>query len=95
MDEELAKARSLEGAVIVDVRQPSEYASGHVRGAVNIPVGELESRLGELPDKDAPLFLYCASGARSARATALLKSHGYTDLTDMGSIRRCSEQLER
>lgn len=80
---------------MVDVREPFEYQDGHVPGAVNIPLGQIPSRLAEMPDKAAAIFLYCASGARSSRAAAYLKSLGYTDITDMGSIRRYRGTLER
>ncbi len=47
-----------QGALLVDVRTPGEYAEGHLRGAVNVPVGELEGRLDELGVKGAPLVVY-------------------------------------
>lgn len=74
------------GALLVDVRTPAEFAAGHVRGAVNIPVEQLERRLGELGPVDSPLVLYCHSGRRSARATRLLKGHGYNDVIDIGPM---------
>lgn len=64
------------GAVLLDVRTPEEFSSGHVDGARNIPVDEVSQRLGELP-RDKVLVVYCRSGARSARAVGVLRGAGY------------------
>ena len=75
--------------MIIDVRTPEEYEEGHVQGAVNIPVGDIEEgHFGALADggKDIPLQLYCRSGARSAYACALLQSAGFTSVTNLGSM---------
>lgn len=81
-----AKRLVEEGATLVDVRSPSEYASGHIDGAVNIPVGELGRRLDELPDKAQPIVVYCRSGARSGSAKSLLDSKGYQKVVNLGGI---------
>jgi rhodanese-related sulfurtransferase len=80
-----AKALVQKGAVLVDVRTPEEFASGHLEGAINIPVDELSMRKGELK-KDAELVLYCRSGARSARGQALLKEAGYPKVHNLGGM---------
>jgi len=70
-----------EGALIVDVRSPGEYQSGHVEGALNLPLNELPRlAAGHLPDKAQPLVLYCQSGMRSESARQYLQSCGYTQL---------------
>ena len=67
-----------ERAVVVDVCDPEEYAAGHVGGAKNVPVGQLEQRLPEVvKNKTVPLILVCASGARANRALAVAKKLGY------------------
>lgn len=58
---------------IVDVRTPSEFQGGHIKGSINIPVNEILQRLEELKDLEMPLLLCCASGGRSAMATQYLK----------------------
>jgi rhodanese-related sulfurtransferase len=63
-------------AHVVDVREPSEYAAGHVPGATLIPMGHLTARLSEL-DKSRPVYVVCASGNRSAAMTDLLVANGY------------------
>jgi phage shock protein E len=66
-----------EGAVIVDVRTKGEYAGGHIKGSVNIPLQVLDNSLGKLK-KDKTIITCCASGMRSGSAKSLLKSKGYT-----------------
>src|SRR5262245_49859038 len=61
------------GARLVDVRSKAEFAAGHPSPAINIPVQELEQRLGELEKKDQTIIVYCQSGVRSARAARILK----------------------
>lgn len=70
--------------VIIDVREPQEFATGHVKGAINIPPSELMSSLHELDGvpKDTQIILYCRSGARSNVAMQILGSHGYTNLVN-------------
>ena len=62
--------------VLIDVREPYEYAAGHVKGATNIPLGQLASRLGKL-DPQAETFVICQSGHRSATAVGVLKRAGF------------------
>lgn len=76
------------GAKLIDVRTPAEFASGHLPGAINVPVGELGSRADSLGAKDAPLILYCASGTRSAMARSLLKSRGFVQVFNLGAMSR-------
>ena len=67
-----------ERAVVVDVCEPAEFAAGHVGGARNIPLAELEAKLpGAVKNKALPLILVCASGARAGRAVAIAKKLGY------------------
>jgi rhodanese-related sulfurtransferase len=67
-----------ERAVVVDVCETQEFAAGHVGGAKNVPVGQLEQRLPEVvKNKTVPLILVCASGARANRALGVAKKLGY------------------
>lgn len=63
-------------ALLVDVRDPDEFEEGHINGAINIPLHELRSRLGELP-RDRELWVYCRVGQRGYYATRLLAQHGF------------------
>ena len=65
-----------DGAIILDVRQPHEFNRGHAKGAMNIPVGKLESRIGSLRKKNKPFVTCCASGMRSRQAAKILNSRG-------------------
>ncbi|MBV8941458.1 MAG: molybdopterin biosynthesis protein MoeB, partial [Solirubrobacterales bacterium] len=73
------------GAVLVDVREPEEWAAGHVKGAIHVPKSYLESRIeGAVPDRSAHVILYCASGNRSAwAARTLLDDLGYEHVESM------------
>lgn len=86
----LEEARALvsQGAVLLDVRTPGEFAAGHIDGAKNIPVDALSGRIGEVGAKETPVVVYCRSGARSARATAMLKSAGFQRVEDLGPMSR-------
>jgi phage shock protein E len=66
---------------LLDVRTPEEFAAGHVPGARNIPLAELESRLAELSAARAgDVVVYCRSGRRAATALDILKAHGFEHL---------------
>jgi glyoxylase-like metal-dependent hydrolase (beta-lactamase superfamily II)/rhodanese-related sulfurtransferase len=67
---------------IVDVRNPGELDVGMVPGAVNIPVGQIPTRISEL-DATRPTVVYCAGGYRSSVAASLLRKHGFTDVSDI------------
>lgn len=67
--------------VILDVREPAEFAAGHIRESRNIPLGELPKRVGELDKfKSKSVIIVCASGARSSKAASQLKHAGFNDV---------------
>ena len=63
--------------LLIDVRQPSEYRAGHILGALNIPLRELDEHLSEIPT-DKEIVLYCSTGFRSAMGVMALHLRGYT-----------------
>jgi len=74
-----------EKAVVVDVCESNEFAAGHIVGAKNIPLGQLEAKLGAaVKNKAVPLILVCQSGARSGRALAIAKKLGYEQAQSLG-----------
>ena len=82
-------------AQAVDVREPDEYAVGHIPGAKLLPLGEVMSRAAEvLPDKDAPWLVYCRTGRRSADAVQKLDALGYTNIYDLGGILSWPYEIE-
>ena len=70
------KKLATEGAVILDVRTPVEFADGHIKAAVNIPLDGLKNSLGELKKKNKTVITCCRSGARSAIAANMLTNAG-------------------
>lgn len=81
-----AATRFEEGAFLLDVRQPDEWVQGHVEGAVLIPLGELETRIDEIP-VDRDVLIICRSGNRSSQARDILRSAGFDQTTSiMGGI---------
>jgi len=78
------KALLKQGAVIVDVRSKGEYAGGHIKGSINIPVDKLGSNLNLIKDKSKAIITCCASGVRSSSAKSWLQSNGYTNVYNGG-----------
>lgn len=71
-------------AVVIDIREPDEFASGHVLNARNIPIAQLKGRAGELAKhKEKPVIVVCASGQRSSGAIAILKQEGFSNLFNL------------
>jgi phage shock protein E len=73
-----------EGAVIIDVRSKEEFARGHIKGSINIPLDQLRNNLNKFKDKSKPIITCCASGMRSSSAKNLLKSSGYVKVYNGG-----------
>ncbi|WP_019123033.1 rhodanese-like domain-containing protein [Brevibacillus massiliensis] len=68
--------------MVIDVREPHEYKSGHLEGAVNIPVSKLKSQLGGIP-KETRIFLYCRSGMRSRTAGRIFLKNGFAEVAHL------------
>lgn len=81
------------GAVILDVRSKGEYAGGHIKGSVNISVEQLSNNLHKLKSKSKPIITCCESGMRSAAAKNILKSNGFTEVYNGGSMYRLQNKL--
>jgi len=73
-----------EEALVVDVREPNEFAAGHVLGAKNVPLARLEAAGADLAKrKERPVIVYCDGGERSAKALAALKKQGFTRIANL------------
>jgi rhodanese-related sulfurtransferase len=82
---EAVQLMNREKAVVIDVCEPNEFAAGHVVGAKNIPLSDLQAKLGSaVKNKKLPIILVCQSGARSARAVATAKGLGFEQVHSLG-----------
>ena len=73
-----------EGAFLVDVRTPGEFADGHVKGSVNIPLDQVPSQLAKFKDKKN-IVVFCRSGGRSSQAKSILEQNGFTNVVNGGT----------
>lgn len=81
-------------AQLIDVREPNEFEGGHILGARNIPMSQMRMRSKEIRP-DMPVYLYCQSGMRSARAAQFLHRKGYKDLTQLqGGFKKWSGKVK-
>lgn len=73
-----------QNAAVLDIREPPEYAKGHIENAFHIPLGNLDERIGELePFKSSPLIIVCQSGTRAPQACKKLKKHGFEQVFEL------------
>ena len=72
-----------QGAVILDVRNKNEFAGGHIKNSINIPLDQLEKNLSKF-SKDKTIITCCASGMRSASAKSILQNNGYKNVHNGG-----------
>ena len=86
--EEAKEMMDSQEVIILDVREQDEYDSGHIPGAVLLPVGSInETTAAEvIPDKDSTVLVYCRSGNRSKTASSALAELGYTNIYEFGGI---------
>lgn len=97
-DEAMKLMNTETGYIILDVRTPSEFSDGHIKGAINVPNETItisDSDIPALPDKNQLIFVYCRSGARSRQAAGKLFGMGYTNLREMGGIMTWKGDIER
>jgi len=80
-----------DGAMLIDVRSPKEFANGHIPGAVNLPIDGFERHVGELLGENREMVLYCAAGVRCNKAAVLLQEAGSTGVHQLGTLARWSE----
>lgn len=82
------------GAMLLDVRSRSEYASGHIPQSQNLPLQEIDNVAQKVSSKAVPLYVYCMSGARSAQAEVRLRELGYVNVHNIGGIGHYTGKLE-
>ncbi len=82
--QQAAQMQSTQKAVIIDVRENDEWRSGHIAGAIHIPLGEIGNRVTELTQyQNTPIITQCRSGSRSAKAANVLKNAGFNTVYNM------------
>jgi rhodanese-related sulfurtransferase len=98
VDADGARRLVADGALALDVREPSEFAEGHIPGALHIPLGVLEHRAAAIPT-DRPIVTYCGHGERSATAVSVLEKLGFRALANFdggfGSWQEAGLEVER
>lgn len=82
-----------DGAMVLDVRSPGEFNSGHIQGAINISVDQLAANMNRLKDKNQPIITCCASGMRSTTAKNILKAGGYTRVYNGGGWHNLKQKI--
>ena len=93
---EAAVAYLKQGAIVIDMRSAAEYSTGHLHGAINIPLPQIDSLIASrVKDKNQILLLHCQSGARSGTAKNRLSALGYTRVYNLGSYDRAAHIIER
>src|SRR4051812_22104516 len=74
-----------DGAIILDVRSKAEFATGHIRGSINVPVDQMHNALLMLTDRSKTIITCCASGIRSESAKKILQSNGFSNVHNGGA----------
>jgi len=87
------KQLTQEGAIIIDVRSPQEFDSGHIHPSKNLPLSDLPYRLMSVPDKNKTYITVCASGIRSASAKTLMKRNGYDNVYNGGGWKSLQSKI--
>ncbi len=96
MDEALTIMKDEKNYIILDVRTPEEYLSGHIPGAINIPNEDIsDAEVPGLTDKSQLILIYCRSGRRSKEASKKLVKLGYTNIVEFGGIIDWKGEIEK
>ena len=95
--EEAKTVMSTQDVVILDVREPAEFATGHVPGAINVPLGEIRPGrvLPEAPDLEKTVLVYCRSGRRSDIGGRIMAESGYRDVRNFLGVIQWPYELVR
>nr|WP_245345185.1 rhodanese-like domain-containing protein [Flavobacterium sp. CG_23.5] len=83
-----------EGAFLVDVRTPAEFAEGHVKGSINIPLDQVPNQLAKFKGKEQ-IIVFCRSGNRSGQAKMILEQNGFKNVTNGGTWQDVNEAISK
>ena len=89
-----AKITAKSNTLYVDVRTPAEFAQGSVKGAINVPLDQIENQLAKFKGKKN-IVVFCRSGSRSSRAKAILEQNGFANVTNGGSWEDVNAKLKK
>ena len=94
--EEAKEMMDTQDVIILDVREQDEYDSGHIPGAVLLPVGTIDEEIAAeiIPEKNSAVLVYCRSGNRSKTASSALAELGYTNIYEFGGINTWPYEIE-
>lgn len=95
INEGLKEYQAEEKAILIDAREADEYASGHIKGSKNLPLGQFAKADTMFEDKSVPIYVYCHSGARSKRMAMGLTKLGFEKVINIGGIMDYKGKLER
>ena len=95
--EEAKEMMDTQEAIVLDVREQHEYESGHILGAVLLPVGTIteDTAAAVIPEADSVVLVYCRSGNRSKTASKALADLGYTNVYEFGGINTWPYEIEK
>ena len=95
INEGLKEYMAEERAVLLDAREPDEYAKGHVKGSINLPLAQFAKAESMITDKTMPIYVYCHGGGRSKKMVMGLTKLGFEKVVNIGGIIDYKGQLEK
>lgn len=87
--------RTTPGAFLIDVRTGPEYEAGHIEGAINVPLVSIHFIVNHVRNIEAPVYVYCQTGARSGQAASMIREMGYKNVKNVGGVNRYKGELVR
>ena len=87
--------RTTPGAFLIDVRTGPEYEAGHIEGAINVPLVNIHYIVNHVRNIEAPVYVYCQTGARSGQAASMIREMGYKNVKNVGGVNRYKGELVR
>lgn len=92
----MTATKTADHVLVIDVRSPGEFVSGHVQGSINLPLTTFAHEIERVaPDKSAPIVLCCATGGRSGMACSFMQQRGYTQVSNGGAASSVAGRLMR
>ncbi|MDO4176202.1 MAG: rhodanese-like domain-containing protein [Bacillota bacterium] len=95
MFQEVKECLATPNALLLDVRSAGEYRTGHIPGSINVPLKSIHQVDNIAKSKDVLICVYCQSGIRATNAVTSLKGRGYTNVKNLGSIKKYRGMIER